>query len=455
MGKASLLFLSLIVVLLVPLSRSASVVTHLPGFHGRLPFHLETGYISVDEETGAELFYYFVESERRPDTDPVILWMTGGPFCSDMIFFEVGPMKFVLAPYNGSLPQLAYNPYSWSKTANIILLDSPVGTGFSYARDMEGYRDIGDFSFSLHVLIFLNKWFIDHPRYQKNPFFIGGSSYAGKMSPIIADHISQEIEQGKQPRINLKGYLVGNPITGSDYDDDFRVPYAHGVGIISDQLYEAAMRNCKGSYIRPTNKLCAMVLDTFANLISEINQGQILSVRCGRGMIPHRFLSEEYSQLSETSPEQPSLKCSEYFDYLCHIWADDDSTRDALGVKKGTSGEFIRCRKSIPYASSDVPSSIKYHFSLISKGYRALVFSGDHDIVVPFLSTQAWIRSFNFSIVDDWRAWHLDGQAAGFTITYANHITFATVKGGGHVSIENRPKECLAMAQRWLNNEPL
>uniref|UniRef100_A0A453L486 Uncharacterized protein n=1 Tax=Aegilops tauschii subsp. strangulata TaxID=200361 RepID=A0A453L486_AEGTS len=93
MDKASLVLLSLVVplvLLLLPLSRPASVVTHLPGFHGRLPFRLETGYVGVDEETGAELFYYFVESERSPDTDPVILWMTGGPFCSGMVFFEVG-----------------------------------------------------------------------------------------------------------------------------------------------------------------------------------------------------------------------------------------------------------------------------------------------------------------------------------------------------------------------------
>uniref|UniRef100_A0A453L476 Serine carboxypeptidase-like 18 n=1 Tax=Aegilops tauschii subsp. strangulata TaxID=200361 RepID=A0A453L476_AEGTS len=152
------------------------------------------------------------------------------------------------------------------QTTSIILLDSPVGTGFSYARDVEGYHDIGDFSFSMHVLIFLNKWFTDHPHYQSNPFFVGGSSYAGKMSPIIAQHISQEIELGKQPKINLKGYVVGNPVTGSDYDDNFRVPYAHGVGIISDQLYEAAIRNCKGSYIRPTDKMCARVLNTFQNV---------------------------------------------------------------------------------------------------------------------------------------------------------------------------------------------
>ncbi|XP_048530676.1 serine carboxypeptidase-like 9 isoform X1 [Triticum urartu] len=457
MGKASLPFPSLVVplvLLLLPLSRSASVVTHLPGFHGRLPFHLETGYVGVDEETGAELFYYFVESERSPETDPLILWMTGGPFCSGMIFFEVGPMKFVLAPYNGSLPQLTYNPYSWSKTASIILLDSPVGTGFSYARDVKGYHDIGDFSFSMHVVIFLNKWFTDHPHYQSNPFFVGGSSYAGKMSPIIAQHISQEIELGKQPRINLKGYVVGNPVTGSDYDDNFRVPYAHGVGIISDQLYEAAILNCKGSYIRPTNKMCVRVLNTFQNLVSEIDVPQILGVNCIRGMLTHKFLSEEYTQLSDPSPEQPTIDCFSYRYYLCNIWANDDSTREALGVKRGTTREFIRCKKSIPYAS-EVPSSIKYHFNLTSRGYRALVFSGDHDLVIPFLSTHAWIRSFNFSVVDDWRAWHLDGQAAGFTITYANYMTFATIKGGGHVSIEHRPKQCLAMVQRWLDNEPL
>lgn len=39
-------------------------------------------------------------------------------------------------------------------------------------------------------------------------------------------------------RNQLQGYIVGNPITGSKFDKNFHVPYSHGVGIISDQLYE-------------------------------------------------------------------------------------------------------------------------------------------------------------------------------------------------------------------------
>ena len=37
------------------------------------------GYLTVDEDRGRRLFYYFVESERDPSSDPVVLWLNGGP----------------------------------------------------------------------------------------------------------------------------------------------------------------------------------------------------------------------------------------------------------------------------------------------------------------------------------------------------------------------------------------
>ncbi|KAA3461623.1 serine carboxypeptidase-like 18 isoform X3 [Gossypium australe] len=54
---------------------SFSVVDSLPGFTAPLPFKLETGYTEVDD---LEFFYYFIESERSPAEDPLLLWLTGG-----------------------------------------------------------------------------------------------------------------------------------------------------------------------------------------------------------------------------------------------------------------------------------------------------------------------------------------------------------------------------------------
>ena len=36
----------------------------------------------------------------------------------------------------------------------------------------------------------------------------------------------------------FQGYLVGNPVTDEKFDNGAFVPYAHGMGLISDELYE-------------------------------------------------------------------------------------------------------------------------------------------------------------------------------------------------------------------------
>ncbi|KAL6843504.1 hypothetical protein ACP4OV_026566 [Aristida adscensionis] len=304
---------------------AATVVTHLPGFDGALPFYLETGYVSVEEETGTELFYYFVESERDPATDPVLLWLCGGPRCSviNSIVYGIGPVNFVFKPYDGTVPQLVYTPDSWTQMANVLFVDSPVGSGFSYARDPKGY-DVGDISSSMQMKTFVRKWFDDHPQYLSNPFYVGGDSYAGK------------------------GYIVGNPLTGNKIDDNSRIPYSHSFGIISDQLYEAAMTNCEGNYANPTNKLCGDLVQTIDDLMSEVFYQNILENICPLGR--QRALAEEHYQLGGP-PDEPPFSCF------------------------GTVTEWIRCKKldGLPY-TFDLSSSIEYHFNLTSRGYRALVY---------------------------------------------------------------------------------
>ncbi|THG14855.1 hypothetical protein TEA_010422 [Camellia sinensis var. sinensis] len=260
-----------------------------------------------------------------------------------------------------------------------------------------------------------------------------------------------------------RGYLLGNPLTNLD-DDNYRIPFAHGMGLISDELYECIDGLPKDQILEP---YCGFDSPKPQELFSE-----------------RRFVNEKYIKLlvHQLSPCDFS-RINAY--KLSHLWLNNDRVREALHIRKGSTQEWIRCNYGLPYTKS-ILDSFQYHVNLSTKGYRSLIYrrerkgemgvagyadsgqdlvdwdiegesvaSGDHDMGVPFLGTQAWIRELNYSIVDEWRSWWVQGQVAGYTRTYSNRMTFATVKGGGHIPIEYKPVECYAMFKRLISNQPL
>ena len=70
------------------------------------PFVNETWYSGlVDIDVAAlgdepahtdDIFYWWFESKSSPQTDPLVLWLTGGPGCASEIalFYENGPYQF-------------------------------------------------------------------------------------------------------------------------------------------------------------------------------------------------------------------------------------------------------------------------------------------------------------------------------------------------------------------------
>nr|GMC55091.1 Serine carboxypeptidase-like 17 [Ipomoea batatas] len=151
-------------------------------------------YIGVGD---VQFFYYFIESESNPKSDPVMIWFSGGPGCSSLngLIYEIGPITFAPVEYNGSLPTLLPNPYSWTK------------------------------------------WLTDHQEFKSNPFYVGGDSFGGKLVPVITQVISNGNEKGNNPQINLKGYVIGNPAIFIG-EGNYQFQFANGMALISDELYE-------------------------------------------------------------------------------------------------------------------------------------------------------------------------------------------------------------------------
>ena len=80
----------------------------------------ESGYYSVSSGQDKNYFYWFFESRATPSTDPLIIWLTGGPGCSSQLALlsENGPCK----PTADGLDTVN-NPYSWNTNANIMWID--------------------------------------------------------------------------------------------------------------------------------------------------------------------------------------------------------------------------------------------------------------------------------------------------------------------------------------------
>ncbi|KFK38434.1 hypothetical protein AALP_AA3G112800 [Arabis alpina] len=391
-------------------------------------------YIGIGEEEEVQLFYYFIKSERNPEQDPLLLWLSGGPGCSSIsgLLYENGPLTVKREVYNGTLPSLISTSYSWTKVSSIIYLDQPVGTGFSYSRTqlVNKPSDSGE---AKRITEFLQKWLGKHQEFLSNSLYVGGDSYSGMVVPALVQEISKGNYLCCKPPINLQGYVLGNPAAEVRNDYNHRIPYAHGMALISDELYESLKRICKGEYevVDPHNTECLKLVDEYQKCIDQIFRAFILLSKCNKH-----------------SPD-----CYEYRYLLSTYWANDESVQMALQIIKDSIGEWIRCYREIPY-TRDIKSSIPYHMNNSINGYPSLIFSGDHDMEVPFLGTQAWIRSLNYSITEDWRPWMIGDQIAGYTRTYANKMTFATIKGGGHTP-EYKPEESSIMFQRWIDGQPL
>ncbi|MFS7948950.1 putative sinapoylglucose--sinapoylglucose O-sinapoyltransferase [Helianthus anomalus] len=115
-----------------------------------------------------------------------------------------------------------------------------------------------------------------------------------------------------------------------------------------------------------------------------------------------------------------------------YYWINEASVREALHIRKvflyiqGSIREWIRCNPDLNFIRT-VYDVRPYHLNLSNKGYRSLIYSGDHDMVIPHQSTQAWIKELNYSIIDQRRSWKLNGQIAGYTESYSNKMTFVTL----------------------------
>ena len=271
--------LLLSVVLHAPLARAdipADLIDTLPGY-GKPRTVQYSGFLPADANNTVFLHYWLVTSSNHPATDPVVVWMNGGPGCSSLLglLVELGPYTFTGANDSVSgVPMLKDNPYSWTTSANVLFLEQPAGVGFSYA--VNGTMASDDFIQSQNSYGFLLNFFKAFPEFSKQPFYVTGESYAGIYVPTLALRIIDGNDAG-MPHINLQGIAVGDGCMGNSIGTcgnggdaiEIQMDFFYSHAMISPVVYSNVSALC-GDYQNPSQQ-CQDAANTAIGNVGDID----------------------------------------------------------------------------------------------------------------------------------------------------------------------------------------
>ncbi|KAH9790465.1 Carboxypeptidase [Citrus sinensis] len=400
-------------------------INALPGQPNGIGFNQYAGYVTVDAQAGRALFYYFVESPENSSTNPLVLWLNGGPGCSSFgngAMTELGPFRV-----NSDGKTLFQNEYAWNNVANVIFLESPAGVGFSYSNTTSDYDHAGDNSTAADSYTFLVNWLERFPQYKNRDFFITGESYAGHYVPQLADTIVSHNKVANQTIINLKGVAIGNGVLNDPTDEWGAVDFYWSHALISDESYKGIHTYCDFTSENSTEQ-CDKFLSQSSDEIGDIFGYNIYAPFCnGTGT-----QGNPSGSVNEFDP------CSR--DYV-DTYLNSPQVQTALHVNPT---KWSSC-SAIGWTDSP-PTVLPLIKDLMANGIRV----GDIDGVVPVTSTRYSISSLNLPIKTPWYPWYLNANEVGGYVEGYEGLTFVTVRGAGHFVPSYQPKRALVMIASFL-----
>ncbi|KAE8732679.1 Serine carboxypeptidase 3 [Hibiscus syriacus] len=394
------------------------------------------GYFKLPHAIAARMFYFFFES-RNSKKDPVVIWLTGGPGCSSelALFYENGPFHL------SKNLSLVWNDYGWDKASNILFVDQPTGTGFSYTTDDKDIRH-NETSVSNDLYDFLQEFFKKHPEYVENDFYITGESYAGHYIPAFAVRVHQGNKANEGIHVNLKGFAIGNGLTNPEIQYQAYPDYALNTSIITRSDYVSikksvpscvqSTRSCDskgGDACEDAYDVCTSIFNQIMSIAGDLNYYDIRK-KC-QGDLCYDFSAVE-------------------------TFLNLKSVRDALGVG---NRDFVSCSSTVYYAMvTDWMRNYEVGIpALLEDGIRVLLYAGEYDLICNWIGNSNWVHAMAWSGQKEFGVaptvpFVVDGVEAGQLKSHGP-LSFLKVHNAGHMVPMDQPKASLQMLQNWIQGK--
>lgn len=463
-------------------SAAEDEIKNLPGLKDAINFKQYSGYLRADTDGKPKKFfhYWFVESQNNPAEDPVLLWLNGGPGCSSLLglFTELGP-------FTVNQDSLSLNNYSWNHVANVLFLESPSDVGFSYAPPAMEHLHTDDTT-ALENYLALKAFMQKFPHYKNNSLYLSGESYAGVYLPTLGVLVD------KDPELNLKGVAIGNGYMDSSiyYNSLPFLSYHHG--FVDDKQWQTISKSCcdnrppapgnclfDGSISQDCTEDSDEAIYEYTHLSNPYNIYAPCATDDSTDKSPEGFRKQRNRLTRETvdrkllslARNRTNIGRTLRLDLASHqaTLGDEPTCTDEHLLVNYLNRADVRAAIHVPEDVMDWDSCaplvylIKYPNlpggmapqmkSLVAskRHLTILVYNGDLDTVCDYLGDRWFVDSLGRNQIGDYVQWKVNNQVAGYVQHY-DGLTFATVKGAGHMVPADRPREALALISAFLSS---
>ncbi|KAG5966199.1 Cell death protease [Claviceps arundinis] len=425
-------------------------VRDLPGLpRDAAPIKMHAGHIEVNKEFNGNLFFWHFQNNHIANRQRTVIWLNGGPGCSseDGALMEVGPYRVK------SDQTLALNNGSWNEFANLLFVDSPVGTGYSYVdtnnyvHELTGMAD--------QFVIFMDKFFQLFPEYEHDDIYIAGESYAGQHIPYIAKAIlDRNARKTPAERWSLQGLLIGNGwISARDQADSYlKFGYEKGLlekGSEKAREVQQMQRVCDKALANNPGRVDYPDCDAILQKILDVTRQAAGDQEC-INMYDVRLRDSHPSCGMNWPPDLEAVG-----PYL-----RKKSVMEALNLDKQHSTGWQECNSYVHIAMKNINSTASVHLlPEILQHVDVLLFSGAEDFICNHIGTEQlianleWNGGKGFEVTPgNWaprRQWTFEGENAGFW-QEARNLTYVLFYNASHMVPFDYPRRTRDMLDRFM-----
>lgn len=398
------------------------------------------GQLELYKENKTHYFFWkFVDQHKLPEAEnKTIFWLNGGPGCSSMdgALMEAGPLRV------NKDKNVVYNDGSWHKKGDIVFVDQPANTGFSYS---DGFAlDLNDVSW--HFVRFLQKYFELFPEDAANEIIFAGESYAGQYIPYIAQGIldyNNGLKEGQQ-KINLKGLLIGNGWISPGEQSLSYLPFAVKAGMISTN--HPNWKDLQNQHVECQNKVAAGQNDpSMAGAITDVCDrilNKLLLYTRDNGASKYEQCFNMYDYTLKDSYPSCGMNWPPDLEYVTPFLRQEDVMSDLNLVNHR---QWRECGNGVRgHLSDNFEPSIRLLPGLLEQMVIVL-FHGNRDIICNYIGGEDLVSKLSWNghkgysedvITYDWVH---DNAVAGY-IKNERNLTFINVFDASHMVPFDKPE---------------